>query len=98
MPAESAAVILSSEPTCFSSSGVYCATEALAPEVVFTGAVCGLAATAVPAAGVVAAVTVACGCAVLFCLLEAYLICLRFDLPGILALFFNYFALGWAFS
>jgi hypothetical protein len=85
-------------PTCFSSAGVYWAKAALPPEVVFTGEVWDFAATTVPAVVVVAAVTAACGCTVLVCLLEAYLICLRFDLPGILALFFYYFALGWAFS
>ena len=66
MPAESMAVILSSAPTCFNSSGVYCATGALPPEAGFTAEVCGFAAAAVGAAGVVAAVTAVCGCAVCF--------------------------------
>ena len=92
MDAESARVIFSSVPTCFRSSGVYCAGAVFAAAGDdFTDGVCALTAAIgqTPAAGAAAA---GCVCPVLFCLLEAYLICLRFDLPGILALFSQLFS------
>jgi hypothetical protein len=79
--AERATDIFNSVPTCFSSSGEYCAAGGLAAGD-FTGAVTGL--TALAAVDTTGAIDV---CAVLPDLLEAYLICLRLDLPGMLVLF-----------
>jgi len=86
MKAESATDILSSVPTCLSSSGVYWAAALDAAGDDFIVGLCGLLANAAPAT-VGEVVAAACDCTVLFCLLAEYLSFLRLDLPGISALF-----------
>jgi hypothetical protein len=88
--AERATDIFNSVPTCFSSSGEYWAAGALPTGALLTGdftdEITGF--TAAAASVPVVVVTVAAGAgAVLPDLLEANLICLRLDLPGMLVLF-----------
>ncbi len=89
--ADNAIEIFSSVPTLFSSSGVYWATGVLADDD-FTGEVCDLPVIGALAVVTGAALVTAGFCAVTLCLLAEYRSFLRFDLPGISALFYQLFS------